>query len=581
MLNKIQISFKNNSDLSSEDVFARYRNIRQIPSVNQQNNVLYQQHNDEFVNNKKNQVSSSHLKRNTALIGGVIAFGAAAFGIVKAIKSRNILASVDKAVALTAEQIKTFEHQMKDFPQDIDYRKSILKCLGLNSEEYHKLRPIIGAEELVSLVKDLEKNKMNYTPGKMEYGQGEKILFKDLSNVENHSYRANLHLHTRYSDGNLTVPEVLEQAVEYADRVAEKNPSKSPFVLAITDHDTVNGCKEAVEIIGKNPWKYRNLRLVLGIEHTTIHKNENLLHQPAQVHLLAYNINPFEKDFQDFLNFKLQKHQKNIINVLQNANNKFKNILEKNNFNYSFDEAKRVAPCFESSSQHNIGYMKDYLQFRLIYAHTVENNSPLKEFMKQNGVEVQSLDFVKGRDYIPAGKLDYTNGQTYWGYYYEGLKKYITQAIKEKNPKVNEKQLTEKFLDISSEVKNTLGIIEAECPNLHSDLYVKAEEPYGFSETVSKTASLDHGVMGMAHPGVFFPTNCMKNKSDIPKLMEELYGIFVEKGKDKAKFSEDYYQIRFQSMEKILDEIDKISSKHGFLKTGSLDTHGKSIFKEY
>jgi len=578
MLSRINLSFKSNQDASPQEIYAKFINInRDLPLAKEAANHTKPQ-GDVFVKNIENDTAQPSRKSLLLTVGGgIVAVGLA--GII-ALKSKK---SARFAIALTTEQIGTFEKDMKAFPKDINYRKTILNDMGLKPEDYHRLRPIVGIEEFTSLVKDLNQNPQSYAPSlKKEYHPNGKVKFPKIKeNVENFIYRANLHMHTINSDGQFTISEMIEQAVDYADKLHAKTGKN--FIFAITDHDAVKGCKDAVDIIINDPWKYRNIRLALGIENTTLHKNEKLLKPDtsAHIHLLMYGINPHGKDFKNFLDPRLEKYQGNIKTVLQNANNMFKDVLEKNQLKYTFEDAAKVAPCFKSSIKHT-GYMKDFLQLRLIYAHTVENNKLLTDFLKENRVELNSLDFVKGRDYIPPPeKQHYGNGQTYWGYYYDGLKKYIAEEAKKKNPQLDEKQLSGKFIEISPEVKNTLHSIESRCNDKNSGLHVDYVKYYSFTDTVSKLQSFEHGAMGMAHPGIIFPFDCMKNKADTVELFKDLFDIFKDKGKEKAVFSEDHYQVPWRDTDKkIIEALEKISSEKKLIKTGSLDTHGKSIFEE-
>ncbi len=77
--------------------------------------------------------------------------------------------------------------------------------------------------------------------------------------------KADLHVHSNHSDGRSSVREILRVAVE-----------KKMDIISITDHDTVNGSLEALEIA-----RDENLPIVVlpGIEIST-----------AQGHLLAYGV---------------------------------------------------------------------------------------------------------------------------------------------------------------------------------------------------------------------------------------------------------------------------------------------------
>jgi len=187
------------------------------------------------------------------------------------------------------------------FRTDYDYKTAILKALDIPELSVDSLKSIFGPAEFKSFIIKNSENARIYTPGIRPAG---KEAFADsfpLTNVESLTYGANLHIHTTNSDGRLTVENLLNQAVEYANKYFQKN--KKPFVIAITDHNTVEGCKEAVEILSKNPDKYKNLRIILGSE---ISVKEDMLYgykfrKPEKFHILTMCINPFEKRLNDFL----------------------------------------------------------------------------------------------------------------------------------------------------------------------------------------------------------------------------------------------------------------------------------------
>jgi predicted metal-dependent phosphoesterase TrpH len=78
--------------------------------------------------------------------------------------------------------------------------------------------------------------------------------------------RADLHTHSTYSDGRLTPTELIEQAV-----------SKGLKVLALTDHDCIDGIAEAQEAAQRYP----QLLFIPGVELST-----DVSHD--EVHLLGY-----------------------------------------------------------------------------------------------------------------------------------------------------------------------------------------------------------------------------------------------------------------------------------------------------
>ena len=177
----------------------------------------------------------------------------------------------------------------------------MLEAAGLSEISVNSLKSVFGPMEFKSFVAKNSENARIYTPGIRPADKKGVADSFPLTNVKNKTYGANLHIHTTNSDGKLSVQELLDQASEYANAYFKKN--KTPFVIAITDHNTVEGCKEAVQILSKNPGKYKNLRVVLGAEISV--KEDSVygyaFKKPEKFHILTMCINPFEKHFNDFI----------------------------------------------------------------------------------------------------------------------------------------------------------------------------------------------------------------------------------------------------------------------------------------
>lgn len=75
--------------------------------------------------------------------------------------------------------------------------------------------------------------------------------------------RADLHSHTTYSDGILSVDELIDRAI-----------SNNVNILAITDHDCVDGSKEAF-------YTKKDIKIIYGVELSTERNGES-------VHILGY-----------------------------------------------------------------------------------------------------------------------------------------------------------------------------------------------------------------------------------------------------------------------------------------------------
>lgn len=493
------------------------------------------------------------------LAGTALAIAGVTIGSILYIKKPNKISG-----------IKLLKEEMSQFPKDVEYRKAMLKALSIPESEYYKIRSIIGVEEFEKAINTLSRDKENFLPGKISYRKDLEAIFPNRENVYSGKYSANLHLHTKYSDGKFSISELLDQASRYADERVVKLGKEDPFYLAITDHDTVQGCKEAVKIIMENPEKYKNLRLLLGVEHTTTADYYHVLRGPVQVHLLSYGINPYSAEVDGFLSKYASENKKNIENVINHTNTSFKKVIEPLNFRYSYEELLKLAPSLESSSCPANYYTKDYLQFRLIYASVVENNKNLMKLIKSKNIDI---DFVKPISKIPSNP-DYSMGQKYYEYYFQGIRNYIKSQI---NP--NEHHIVDTELrDFPSHLYDVLNKVEYSIHNRDSGFFIPQIKHSSFEEVVRLMEKQEFGVMSIAHPGVVFPAKNLKSEADTLKLYDLLYRDFKNFGKEKAKYAEDHYGAYFESNLNLTAKLSEISTKHGLEKTGGLDTHISDIF---
>jgi len=505
------------------------------------------------------------------LIGSLLTVLAGAVGVGILIKNK-------KGINNHAEIKKLKEIaklQKKNFPNDVQYKERLLQALGLSAKDDYKLTSIIGTEEFEHHVKKLSLNPKEYNPGTKIYDSAGRTIGLNKENVSTCDFGANFHLHTVHSDGNLTIKELLDNTAIYADKRFEKH--KKPFIFAITDHDSVEGCKEALNIIKENPYKYRNIKLVLGIENTTTHTNPEHFKEPVQVHVLSYGINPYSKDIQECLTTRVNQNKHNISTAIENANSNFGNLRQKYGFNYSFQEISEMVPSLNGSVKGANYLTKDYLQFKLIYSDAIGHNEALTKLFKENSVNIEDYKFYDAIKRIPKNP-DYSKGQKYWDYYYEALKEDIVVYAQSKKPELSADTIKSKFKPINDDTKDALQQIEWNCFNKNHNMYIPNPTFPDFNDTIKKLSNFEDGVIGIAHPGVFFPYNSIKDRNKIPDAYNNLYSNFVKNGGDKAKYVEDYYQIYYQNN---LDEpyklLPSISEKYGLLKTGGLDTHSKDI----
>lgn len=170
--------------------------------------------------------------------------------------------------------------------QDYQYKVTLVKDSGNPNYKVENMKSILGEKELVKIVKKYDKHHEYFMADVYEKG--------DQKGVKNLTYKAGFHSHTTASDGKMTPLEALNQAAEYGDKVKAKHPfEKYPIILAYTDHYNTNGCKEAIDILQKNPKKYKNVKVLLGMEtaSTTHLPSDNK--DGSNIHILLWAINPY------------------------------------------------------------------------------------------------------------------------------------------------------------------------------------------------------------------------------------------------------------------------------------------------
>lgn len=111
------------------------------------------------------------------------------------------------------------------------------------------------------------------------------------------SVKADLHMHSKYSDGQHT-PEELILKVKDA----------GIDVISITDHDTVDGIFEAIEI-----GKISGVEVIPGLEISSDIRDR-------EVHILAYFFDPANKELGEYLKFFRAERIKRAIRIIEKLN---------------------------------------------------------------------------------------------------------------------------------------------------------------------------------------------------------------------------------------------------------------------
>lgn len=336
-------------------------------------NAVVEPYNYNRVTFKQSALKQEKKPTNKTKVVAYSAIGATIMaGVIYGIVHRNSRA-ITKSKETVVNSIKeVFEKQMAQFPEDIDYRKLLIKNTGLNQADWYKLRPIAGPQEYANIIKEFSDNATHYTSGNKLIADLQDNYV--LSGIDTRTFRANMHMHTVHSDGKLTVQELLDKSAKYADEVAATSPQKAkhaPFTIAITDHDTLGGCKEAVKIISQNPEKYKNLRVVLGVEMTV--ENRMLganLNAPVPIHMTVLGLDPYSPELNRFFNEKKQCRADLMRKIIQRCSKIMPEVSE----NFSFEEAEKLNTFLKNKLTHINFSMKDYLQKKIIDSGYYKNN---------------------------------------------------------------------------------------------------------------------------------------------------------------------------------------------------------------
>lgn len=183
---------------------------------------------------------------------------------------------------------------------DLRYKEALISGLKDTfslSVSPEALESVAGPDEFKSLLKKFTQK--DFAVGK--YFKKITPLKDAFENILRGLYRVNLHIHTVFSDGKLTLEDFLRQSFIYANKVAKENKPDDlpPYTTAITDHNNVEGVKKAIASIASEPEKYKNLKFVAGCEF----RFRDEAGSPAlhSYEALGFCFNPFDKELSSSL----------------------------------------------------------------------------------------------------------------------------------------------------------------------------------------------------------------------------------------------------------------------------------------
>lgn len=461
-------------------------------------------------------------------------------------------------------QMDKLKEETQKYPQDIEYRKQLMANAGLNPKNQHQLRAIIGPQEIKSIMRDFDDKPEVFSIG------------ENWDNVRNHRMRANMHMHTRASDGALTVTELLDNAAEYARQAKLENPKlKTPFVVAITDHDTTEGVNEAIRVISEKPLKYKDLRVILGTEVTTfINVAPNLVDSPTNTHVLVYGIDPNEKYFKEFINSTKEK-KLNLQEMMTNtANETYKKHFGKDKF-YSVPEVKHQ---YRTVSKNIIGIyngMETYFDTKLAVEEVIMKDRKIKNALQKHNVPTDTESFMEN---LSAFRQDLDRNVKIFPPE-ETLPEFISIATGMKEEEVAER--LEKGFN-KEPVKRFRQELKSNIQEYKITFNPKYHYMANFETLYDGLKGQKNVIAGIAHP--IDTVKPLEKTEDKYAFLEDLYTKFKAGCKEKAKFTEAYYQSykpgrkEFNELPQTQNFLKGICKKFKLLRTGSADTHGLNIF---
>ena len=163
-----------------------------------------------------------------------------------------------------------------------------------------------------------------------------------------------LHLHSNNSDGSATVRELVETVINSGIKI-----------FALTDHDTVNGIKEAEKyvkaLITSQPFlSAAEVKFIKGVELTCKARN-------IKCHILGYNINPDSKDLIELIELGKKLRRQKLETRIKYLREVWDIELTKNELDWLYSRQSVVKTHIANIlvkrglSDNNVDAMKKYL----------------------------------------------------------------------------------------------------------------------------------------------------------------------------------------------------------------------------
>ena len=416
---------------------------------------------------------------------------------------------------------------------DLSYIKTLAddmsKVLGKVIKP-EQLSSVMGKEELSTTLPKIKAE--NYTAFKETLSSdGVDRIFNKFS-IEHGIFKIDLHSHTNHSDGVGKVSEILDNVVRYANKLRAKTGEK--FIFSITDHDSVNGTREALHLISQNPKRYENLRFVPGVELSFVHKTDK--NNFAISELLAHCINPYSKETFEFIESLKSKRAKMIDNMMADL------VKFRPDIKFSKQELHRF---FLDNPRELYKYNLHWRMYN--YAQIKQRMSGLAKQWGKNPEEI------------------YNEIMPQWHIFREN-----------KSPETFEKFMAARDVDLTKtrKIDEEISLICHKYFPKTKDGEIITSSERTFDDIIEHFSKDKNALLGFAHPGF------IALHFDNP---ETAFNNFIQCSKGLIKTTEKYHQGYFipiekgQISEKYIEKVNEILNKYKLLNIGGHDNHQKSL----
>lgn len=453
--------------------------------------------NDTFSKSKEIPQNSEPEKNNTqkiiAITAGLSVIGGVIYKIAKSGKLKANLSA---------------NSQIQPEPS---YRQSLAngvsKLIGKKVSE-DSLSSVLTKDEFLKILPTLKKE--NFVANK--------------ENIRNGVFRADFHSHTTHSDGKISVIEFLDEVSKYSEQVFKRNGNN--VIFSITDHDTMEGCKEALCIIAQYPEKFKHVRFITGSELSFMHKTTEKNNNPIETsEVLVFGFNPFSEKFSSFFETIKNKRETMVRNFISDL------ITLYPDTKFSKEELLKF---YQSSNKANFHWKLNH------YGQTKRTLSLTAKSKNLNPEKYYAEKMAKAGTQTSLGQM--------------------------KNLGLIENWINEDPAIINIRLKYT----PTEKNNM---LFASGENNY--NEIINAFDGSD-SVLGFAHP---YYISERVNIHDIPEMVDTL----ISQSNGLLKLTESHHQAYKNDKKKIstsdINQINKLMEGYGLIPIGGLDNHGKTWLK--